>query len=233
MQRAPALAKIGAGSRLCDDTGGANGAVPRCRLGMRIVFLIALIFAFSAGEADARHRGHFRYGYGRHVPRMSLVPPPYALGRSAYAYSRQQTREFPPPTWQLQPPDPNWQGRRFVSPRGEAWLAFYASPADQETVSAHFKTLAFADGEEIVTLHASRDQLIVTGAKGDRVFYRKARLACDGRQWHHVALEFPFGIEERQGRSYELLVAQAARALDLADDDGCMAPTAGNPPRDD
>jgi hypothetical protein len=200
---------------------------------MRIVFLIALIFAFSAGEADARHRGHFRYGYGRHVPRMSLVPPPYALGRSAYAYSRQQTREFPPPTWQLQPPDPNWQGRRFVSPRGEAWLAFYASPADQETVSAHFKTLAFADGEEIVTLHASRDQLIVTGAKGDRVFYRKARLACDGRQWHHVALEFLFGIEERQGRSYELLVAQAARALDLADDDGCMAPTAGNPPRDD
>ncbi len=200
---------------------------------MRSVLLIALIFAFSAGEADARHRGHFRYGYGGHVPRMSLVPPPYALGRSAYAYSRQQTREFPPPTWQLQPPDPNWQGRRFVSPGGEAWLAFYASPADQETVSAHFKTLAFAAGEEIVTLHAGRDQLIVTGAKSNRVFYRKARLACDGRQWHHVTLEFPFSTEQRQARSYELLVAQAARALDLADDDGCMAPTAGNPQRDD
>jgi hypothetical protein len=145
----------------------------------------------------------------------------------------QQTREFPPPTWQLQPPDPNWLGRRFASPGGEAWLAFYASPADQETVSAHFKTLAFADGEEIVTLHAGRDQLIVTGAKGDRVFYRKARLACDGRQWHHVALEFPFSTEPRQARSYELLVAQAARALDSADDDGCIAPTAENPPRDD
>jgi hypothetical protein len=132
----------------------------------------------------------------------------------------------------LQPPDPNWQGRRFVSPGGEAWLAFYASPADQETVSAHFKTLAFADGEEIVTLHAGRDQLIVTGAKGDRVFYRKARLACEGRQWHHVALEFPFSTEPREAHSYELFVAQAARALDLADDDGCIAPTAGNPPRD-
>ena len=196
---------------------------------MRNVLLIVIILALGVGEADARHRGHFRFGYWGHAPRAMLAPPPYALGRSAYAYSREQMREFPPPTWQLQPPDPSWQGRRYMSPEGDAWLAFYARPADGEPISAHFKTVAFADGEEITTLQASRDQLMVSGVKGDHAFYRKARLACEGRQWHHVALEFPFSTDTRQARSYEMLAAQASRAVDLADGDGCMASVAGNP----
>ena len=201
---------------------------------MRSILFIALILAFSVSAADARHRGHFRFGYRGHPPRVMLAPPSYALGRSASAYTRyalgrsanpymREGREFPPPTWQLQPPDPKWQGRRYVSPGGEAWLAFYGSPADGEPTSAHLKTVAFADGEEITTLQASRDQLMVTGVKGDQAFYRKARLACRGSQWHHVALEFPFSTDPGQARSYEMLAAQASRAVDLADDDGCMA----------
>ena len=195
---------------------------------MRSILFIAFILAFSVGEADARHRGNFRFGYRGHAPRVMLAPPSYALGRSANAYTR-EGREFPPPTWQLQPPDPKWQGRRYVSPGGEAWLAFYASPADGEPTSAHLKTVAFADGEEITALQASRDQLMVMGVKGDQAFYRKARLACRGSQWHHVALEFPFSTDPGQARSYEMLAAQASRAVDLADDDGCMASVAGNP----
>ena len=196
---------------------------------MRSILFVALILGFSVGEADARHRGHFRFGYWGRAPRVMLAPPSYALGRSAYANVREQVREFPPPTWQLQPPDPNWQGHRFVSPDGAAWLAFYASPADGEPISTHFKTVIFADGEEITALQASQDQLMVSGVKGDHAFYRKARLACEGRQWHHVALEFPFSTDTRQARSYEMLAAQASRAVDLADGDGCMASVAGNP----
>src|SRR4029077_19442678 len=117
---------------------------------------------------------------------------------------------------------------RYMSPEGDAWLAFYASPADGE-ISTHLKTVAFAEGEEITALQASQDQLMVSGVKGGRAFYRKARLACEGRQWHHVALEFPFSTDTRQARSYEMLAAQASRAVDLADGDGCMASVAGNP----
>jgi hypothetical protein len=63
-----------------------------------------------------------------HSPRMMVAPPPYAPGRAAQTYApRQQRREFPPPTWQLQPPNPGWKGRRFVSPDGNAWLAFWHS----------------------------------------------------------------------------------------------------------
>ena len=200
---------------------------------MRRLVFIVFIFAFTVGEADARHRGHSRSRYWGHSPRMMVAPSPYAPGRSAQAYTREQRREFPPPTWQLQPPDPGWKGRRFVSADGNAWLAFYASPADGEPRSAHLKAVAFADGEEIVTLHAGPDQLTVSGAKLDRAFYRKARLACGGRQWHHVAIEFPYTTDPRQAQHYELLIAQAAWALDLADDDGCAAPVAENTSRNE
>ena len=52
----------------------------------------------------------------------------------------------------------------------------------------------------------------------------EAQLACGGQQWHHVALEFPGGAQRR----YQSLVAEAARAIDLAENDGCTAPMAGN-----
>ena len=34
-----------------------------------------------------------------------------------------------PPDWQLQPPDPNLKGQRFVSADGTASLALFATPA--------------------------------------------------------------------------------------------------------
>ena len=163
---------------------------------MRRVFLIALLLALSASQADARHHGFHRYRYWGHLPRGMVAAVPYAIGRSLQRSV--QGNQFPPPTWQLQPPDPNWQGRRFVSPDGTAWLAFYASPADGEPPSAHLKAVAFVDGEEITALHANSNQVIVSGVKGNRAFYRKARIACGGRAWHHVALEFPFTTDRQQ-----------------------------------
>ncbi len=196
------------------------------------ILLIATLVVLSSGGADARHRHHRGYSWGHyswsHAPRMLMPAAPYARAttapRSRRDYARLQRGEFPPPDWQLQPADPNWQGRRYVSPTGDAWLALYASPADRESNSAHLQSVAFAEGEDIITLNGDRDGLLVTGARGDRMFLRKARLACGGRQWHHVAIEFPAGAQD----SYQLLFAQALSALDLADADGCTTPVAGN-----
>jgi hypothetical protein len=93
--------------------------------------------------------------------------------------------------------------------------SFYTIPADQEKRYLH------TSGNRHSTCWSR--PVDRPRSQGDRVFYRKARLACGGCQCHHVALEFPFSTEQRQPRSYELFVAQAARALDLADDDGCRA----------
>ena len=188
-----------------------------------LLILAALTLALSASSADARHR-HFRFHAWGRAPSIMIAPAPYAgaaiLGRTARVYGRERGRGFPPTDWNLQPADPSWHGRRYVSPEGEAWLAFYASPADQEPLAVHLKTVAFVDGEQIHALQGGPDGLIVTGVKGDRMFFRKAQLACRGQQWHHVALEFPAGEQRR----YQSLVAEAARALDLADNDGCTAP---------
>ena len=78
-------------------------------------------------------------------------------------------------------------------PVGKLGSHSYASPANPEGLSEHLKSVAFADGEVIFGLQGDRSELTVTGATGGRMFYRKVRLACRGRQWHHVALEFPLG----------------------------------------
>jgi hypothetical protein len=195
---------------------------------MRAILLIALILVFSASEAAARHRHHSYYRHWSYGPRVLQAPPNDPYARSSRAYARTQLGEFPPSNWQLQPADPNWRGKRYVSPQGDAWLAFYSSPTEGQPVSAHLKEVAFADGEEIVALQASRLQLVVNGVKGDRAFYRQARIACGGEQWHHVALEFPFTTDVQIARTYERLVAQAARALELSDNDGCAPPVARN-----
>jgi hypothetical protein len=76
----------------------------------------------------------------------------------------------------------------------------------------------------MLTLAGAGAELVVTGTKDDRMFVRKVRLACGGQDWHHVALEFPAGAR----RGYALVSAQAMRAIDIADSDGCAAPVAGN-----
>ena len=193
---------------------------------MRRVLLIMLVLVLGAGSADARHRYSW-YRSGGRTPPAAVGPTAYPgvvlTHRSQRAYARALRAEFPPADWQQQAPDPNWKGRRYVAPGGEAWIALYTTPVDQEATSAHLKSVAFADGEDVLTLIGDRTGLLVTGTKGERMFVRKAKLACGGRQWHHVALEFPAAAQ----RNYLRLVAEAVRIVDLAEDDGCETPLAG------
>ena len=122
-----------------------------------------------------------------------------------------------PPEWRLQPPDPNWKGKRYVSPDDAAWFAAYATPVEQEPIGAHMRAIAFVDGEEITHLRGERDWIAVSGLKAERIFYRKAALACGGKSWRHVAFEYPAHAK----RSMDEFVIRAARALDSSVNDGC------------
>src|SRR5262245_20663038 len=191
---------------------------------MRRALLIGIILLLGADSADARHRHSWYRSWGRAPSAAPLaVPDPGPLQRRAERGTRRLRGEFPPADWQQQAPDPNWKGRRYVAPGGEAWIALYASPADQEGIAAHLKSVAFAEGEDLSTIAGDRTGLLVSGTKGERMFVRKARLACGGRQWHHVALEFPAAAQ----RNYLRLIAEAVRIVDLAEDDGCETPLAG------
>ena len=123
--------------------------------------------------------------------------------------------EVVPPGWQLQPPDTNWKGKRFISPGGAAWFALYSSPADARPVSQHMQAIAFVDGEIITYLRGERTWVAVSGFKESRIFYRKALLACAGKAWHHIAFEYP----AEHKASMDRFVALAGQVLDASQAD--------------
>ena len=121
-----------------------------------------------------------------------------------------------PPNWRPQPPEPNEPGRRYVSPDGDAWLALYASDADQASLDQHLKAVAFNEGEELTFLRRERDRVTVTGFKAadtDRIFYRKVVLACGGRTWRHIAFEYPARMKSTLDRLITLMSRMAEETV--------------------
>ena len=210
---------------------------------MRTFILIVAVLALVATDAEARHRRHggYRWGFARvesGVVDRGLIERDRAE-RGAYdrRYSRRGAREpqgndrtrsniagLIPRDWRREEPDPGRSGSRFVSPTGDASLTFYATLADQEPIEQHWKSVAFADGEELAYLEREHNWVAVSGFKGERMFYRKAVLACGGRQWRHVAFEHPAVAK----RDFDPLVTQMARALDREVDDNCDTTVGGN-----
>ena len=183
---------------------------------MQRAVLIALILVLTASSADARRRHHRVHFYMRHAPVMMVSPAAAAAEFAREPRGRIEASQIVPRDWQLQPPDPNWQGRRYVAPDGDAWLALYSTNAANDA-TARFKAVAFADGEEVTYLRGERDRMTVSGLKGDRIYYRKVMLACGGAQWRHVALEYPAQDKAR----FDRLVENISRGFERIADDGC------------
>jgi serine/threonine-protein kinase len=122
-----------------------------------------------------------------------------------------------PTGWRLQPHDPSWKGSRFVSPDGSAWFAAYVSPVEAEPVSAHMDTVQVQKGEAVTYSRREHDWLAVSGFKGDRIFYRKAVLACGGTMWHHIAFEYP----STRKQEMNAFVVRASQSIDHAEYDSC------------
>jgi serine/threonine-protein kinase len=174
---------------------------------------------YGRGRRDRQGRD-----YGRDNGRDSGRDDPMTGfgGVDRYRQARRGVDALVPADWQLQPPDPRWSGQRFLSPEGNAWLALYSAPADTEPRDAHLKKVAFVEGEELSYLRREPDWLVVSGHKGERIFYRKAVLACGGQRWRHVAFEYP--ADQKGG--FDQLVTRAARVLD-GDGEDCATPLRG------
>src|ERR1700755_3332230 len=115
---------------------------------MRRIVLVALMLAVTAGTADARRRHHQHY-YPYDADRtVGMAPDTMPEDRAYDRRSRRDRAErgardadarMGPGSWQLQPPDPKWHGKRYVSPDGGAWYASYESPSEQPAAD-HMKT---------------------------------------------------------------------------------------------
>jgi hypothetical protein len=127
-----------------------------------------------------------------------------------------------PADWKLLPPEPDWTGKRLTSPDGRAWLAVYEARA-QSSIPAYMDTIARAGGEKITYLKRGSTWIVTSGFKGDRIFYRKAMLACANTRWHNIAFEYPAA----EKRHYDAFVTRTSRALAAHRNDGCGRDMAG------
>jgi hypothetical protein len=125
-----------------------------------------------------------------------------------------------PPGWQLQPRDPSWRGNRYVSPDGSSWFAAYSLPTDSELKNVHMNAIASREGEAVTYLRQEPDWLAVSGLRGNRIFYRKAVIACGGKIWHHIAFEYP-AVRKRE---MDPFVVRASHSIDPAENDSCEDP---------
>jgi hypothetical protein len=121
-----------------------------------------------------------------------------------------------PPDWRLLSEDTINHERRFVSPSGDAWLSLYARPPD-ESIEAHLERVRHQGHERITYERRGGAWIVVSGYNGDRIFYRKAMLACGGQSWHHLAFEYPAD----QKQAFDRFVTRASYALASYDRTGC------------
>ena len=89
-----------------------------------------------------------------------------------------------PNSWTLLPRAPDSLGRRFISPSGDAWLWYFAVPVQSQGRPPT------ARGE--LTYQArGGDWTVTSGYRGNRIFYRRAMLACHNTKWRQIEFEYP------------------------------------------
>jgi hypothetical protein len=158
-----------------------------CRKNVLRAFLAVMVLLSAGCIANAKHPGN-------ESDYLSIVPP----------------------DWALLPENPDTHEHRFVSPSGDAWLALYARPPTED-IEAHLEGVRNHEDERITYERRGRAWIVVSGYKGDRIFYRKAILACGGRSWHHLAFEYP----SDQKLAFDQFVTRASYALQIYNQVGC------------
>src|SRR5262249_28677037 len=96
-------------------------------------------------------------------------------------------------------------------------LTVYASLTTAEPIASHMQSIAFAEGETLTYLRGARDWIVVSGTKNDRIFYRKAVIACGGKLGHRMAFEYPAHGKHAMD---DFVIGQPT-IIDLAENDGC------------
>lgn len=148
--------------------------------------------------------------------RLSIALALMFVGLAAQA--QQGRNDYPaiiPRDWTLLTPNPNeW---RAVSPRKDAWLSLYATPAGG-SASSHLRQWGVSAGDRVTYQRQGQGWTVVSGyTAANRIFYRKTMLACGGRKWHNLALEYPASNKAEMDK----FVTRASYALGAYNAAGC------------
>src|SRR5215218_888841 len=113
---------------------------------MRTLLIVALIAVMGVDAADARRRHHHRGSYSVDVPSQAVEPGFDADRANAPRFRRAPptVASLVPPSWVPEQQNPNWDGKRFLSPDGTSSLAIYRASANEEPVADHMRSIIFA-----------------------------------------------------------------------------------------
>lgn len=141
------------------------------------------------------------------------------LGASAStlaAPARDDLRSIIPHDWKAVPPPQGSNARGFVSPDGNSKIVLYARPATR-SLAAQLARLRRVQGGDITYEREGRTWIVVSGFLGNRIFYRKAMLACGGTAWHYLEFEYPAA----QKRAFDEFVTRSSMVLGAYATAGC------------
>lgn len=133
----------------------------------------------------------------------------FAQGLKQHFDERTGTVAMVPSEWQPSSRDPDWEGVRFFSDDKESWVAVWGKSSEGHSSRSYYKLVADTAGDRVTYSRRGRNWFVVSGYKGDRIFYVKAIRRCGRESWHHIALEYP---AERK-RAYDRMVSAVSRSL--------------------
>ena len=139
-----------------------------------------------------------------------------AFAPAAATPARDDLHSIIPQDWRSVPPPRGSNTRGFVSPDGNSKIVFYARPATRP-VAAQMAGLMRVQGGHITYERGGQTWIVVSGFFGNRIFYRKAMLACSGTAWHYLEFEYPAA----QKRAFDEFVTRSSAALGAYARSGC------------
>jgi hypothetical protein len=153
------------------------------------------------------------------MPRLILCCVAMLMAASAHtaaAAARDDFRSIIPSDWKTVQPSRRSNEVSFISPDGDSKIVFYAKLATLP-VGAMLRGLRTVHSGKITYERQGRTWIVVSGFFGNRIFYRKAMLACGGTVWHYMEFEYPAA----QKRAFDQMVTRSSAALGAYARSGC------------
>jgi hypothetical protein len=127
----------------------------------------------------------------------------------SYHNTRFGTAADVPASWTMGPEPADDDGRRFTSPDEHAEITISGMFANVDTDDELASRLEAGEGETIKFKKRQGKWVVVSGTKGDRIFYRKTLLSCGDSIANDLWIEYPAAEKEK----HDALVARVAASL--------------------
>jgi serine/threonine-protein kinase len=114
-----------------------------------------------------------------------------------------------PAGWRAGEAPANNDGLVFTAPDGRATITISGSHSVLPRAQEIEIMTTPADGETVDYKSRGRDWIVLSGRRGDRIYYRRSLLTCHGTVWNTVSLDYPAA----EKAAFDPIVAHVAASL--------------------